>query len=330
MTAIATTRRGGRPPGARGATKAAGRGRASATDDSKPTVAGVRISHPDRLIYEDLGISKIQLARYFERIADWIVPHVAGRPLTLLHCPAGTAAPCNYMKHAKAWGPSALRRVLIQEKTKVGEYLVADSIEAVVSLAQMGIVEIHTWNSTADDLERPNRIVWDLDPGPEVSWPQVVEAAKLVRDVLARVRLTSWVKTTGGRGLHVVVPLKPKRSVPECLDFSHAVSELIARTNPRTYTTAFAKAGRERKILIDYLRNNRTNTSVCAFSPRARPGAAVSMPLDWDELSEPPGRWTVLTVPRRLARLRHDPWKQYWRSAQEIPAASFAAAARKA
>ena len=203
--------------------------RASAAGDSSATVAGVRISHPDRVIYPDLEISKIQFARYFERIADWIVPHVAGRPLTLVHCPAGIAAPCHFLKHAKAWGPSALRRVRIQEKTKVGEYLVADSIEAVVSLAQMGIVEIHTWNSTADDIERPNRIVWDLDPGPEVSWKQVVKAAELVRDVLTTLKLRSWVKTTGGRGLHVVVPLKPKRTVAECLDFSRAVSEAIVR-----------------------------------------------------------------------------------------------------
>ena len=152
--------------------------RAPAAGDSSATVAGVRISHPDRVIYPDLEMSKIQFARYFERIADWIVPHVAGRPLTLVHCPAGIAAPCNFLKHAKAWGPSALRRVRIQEKTKVGEYLVADSIEAVVSLAQMGIVEIHTWNSTADDIERPNRIVWDLDPGPEVSWQQVVKGSR--------------------------------------------------------------------------------------------------------------------------------------------------------
>jgi len=123
------------------------------------SVAGVRISHPDRLIYPGLGITKIQLAQYYERIARWIVPHVVGRPLTLVHCPAGIAAPCNFLKHAKAWGPGALRRVRIQEKTKVGEYLVADSVEAVVSLAQMGVVEIHTWNSTADDIERPNRLV---------------------------------------------------------------------------------------------------------------------------------------------------------------------------
>jgi len=288
-------------------------------------VVGVRISHPDRLIYPELGISKIQLARYYERIADWIVPHVAGRPLTLVHCPAGLAAPCHFLKHAKAWGPNALRRVRIQEKAKVGEYLVADSIEAVVSLAQMGIVEIHTWNCTADDLERPNRLVWDLDPGPQVTWKQIVTAAELVRDVLETLGLRSWVKTTGGRGLHVVVPLKRKRTVTECLAFSRAVSEAIAKTDPGAYTTAFPKVGRERHILIDYLRNNRTNTSVCAFSPRARPGATVSMPLSWNDLDEQPDRWTLVTVPSRLERLRADPWKDYWSGAQIISAASFVA-----
>ena len=302
--------------------------RAPAPGNSSPSVAGVRISHPDRVIYPNLGISKIQLARYYECVADWIVPHLTGRPLTLVHCPAGIAAPCNFLKHAKAWGPSALRRVRIQEKTKVGEYLVADSIEAVVSLAQMGIVEIHTWNSTADDIEHPNRLVWDLDPGPEVLWKQVVKAAELVRDVLTTLKLRSWVKTTGGRGLHVVIPVKPKRTVAECLDFSRAVSETIASTDPQVYTTAFAKSGREHKILIDYLRNNRTNTSVCAFSPRARPEAMVSMPLGWNELRDQPGRWTILTVPRRLARIRADVWADYWESTQTISAASFAAVTR--
>jgi bifunctional non-homologous end joining protein LigD len=192
----------------------------------------------------------------------------------------------------------------------------------------MGIVEIHTWNSTADDIERPNRIVWDLDPGPDVSWQQVVRAAEFVREVLTTVKLRSWVKTTGGRGLHVVVPLKRKRTVAECLAFSRAVGEMIVRSDPQGYTTTFARSGRDRKILIDYLRNNRTNTSVCAFSPRARPGATVSMPLGWNELREPPERWTMLTVTRRLARMRTDPWADYWDGAQTISAASFAAVTR--
>lgn len=284
---------------------------------SSDSVSGVRISHPDRLIYPELGISKIQLASYYASIAHWIVPHVEGRPLTLVHCPAGVARPCRYLKHAKQWGPSALRRVNIQEKTKVGEYLVADSIEAVVSLAQMGIVEIHTWNSKTGDLERPDRIVWDLDPGPEVTWNEVVRAARRVRDILKTLGLASWVKTTGGRGLHVFAPIKPSRDWSECLAFSRAVGELLERTAPQTYTTAFAKAGRERKILIDYLRNNRTNTSICAFSPRARPGAMISMPIDWTELKRGPERWTLITAPGRLKR-RDDPWASYWTTRQQV------------
>jgi bifunctional non-homologous end joining protein LigD len=290
-----------------------------------PTVAGVRISHPDRVIYPELGISKLQLARYYNEIGEWIVPHVARRPLTLVHCPDGLSSPCIYLRHGKAWGPRALRRVNIQEKTKVGEYLVADSLEGVVSLAQMGIVEIHTWNSTAEDIEHPNRLVWDLDPGPGVAWTQIVKAARLVRKVLKTLSLMSWVKTTGGRGLHVVAPVTPRRDVTQCLEFSRGVSEAIVRTDPRLYTTTFAKLGRERKILLDFMRNNRTNTSIAAFSPRARPGAMVSMPLDWAELSGSPSKWTLTTVPRRLKRLRKDPWAGYWTAAQEISDEALAA-----
>jgi bifunctional non-homologous end joining protein LigD len=298
------------------------------TADHAPVVAGIRLSHPDRLIYPDLGISKIQLARYYDDISRWIMPHVLGRPLTLVHCPAGVAGRCMYMKHAKAWGPTALRRVRIQEKTKVGEYLVCDSISAVVALAQMGIVEIHTWNSLADDVERPNRIVWDLDPGPEISWKQTVAAARLLRQVLDALGLAAWVKTTGGRGLHVVVPITPSLDWSQCLAFSRDVSDAFVGTNPALYTTNFSKSGRERKILIDYLRNNRTNTSICAYSPRARAGAPVSMPLDWRELIGGPERWTLLTVPRRLHRLRSDPWAGYWTAAQRVTKTSIAALRR--
>jgi bifunctional non-homologous end joining protein LigD len=187
----------------------------------------------------------------------------------------------------------------------------------------MGIVEIHTWNSIAEDVDRPNRIVWDLDPGPSVTWKQVGKAARVVRDVLLTLGLQSWVKTTGGRGLHVVAPLTPQRSVAECLEFSRAVSEAIVRTQPNLYTTTFAKLGRERKILIDYMRNNRTNTSISAFSPRARPGAQVSIPIDWDNLETPPKRWTLATVPKRLRRLRVDPWREYWTTSQKVSKASF-------
>jgi bifunctional non-homologous end joining protein LigD len=299
---------------------------------AEPTAvaAGIRISHPERVIYPELRFSKLQLAQYYEAIGEWILPHVQGRPLTLVHCPEGIAGTCSYLRHAKAWGPSALRRVRIREKTKIGEYLVADSIPAVVALAQMGIVEIHTWNSTAGDVERPNRIVWDLDPGPDVAWTRVITAARQLRDVLQTLSLASWVKTTGGKGLHVVVPIAPKLEWSECLAFSRDLSELLVRMDPTVYTTSFPKRGRERKILIDYLRNNRTNTSVCAFSPRARAGALVSMPLDWKELSLGPERWTVLSVPGRLRRLRNDPWAGYWKATQRVSRTALRALASMA
>jgi bifunctional non-homologous end joining protein LigD len=288
-------------------------------------VAGVALSHADRLIYPELRISKFDLATYYESIAQWILPHVRGRPLTLVHCPEGVAGGCRYLRHAKAWGPMPLRRVKIQEKTKVGEYLVAETISAVVALAQMGIVEIHTWNSTIDDLERPNRIVWDLDPGPHVLWESVVVAARLLRDVLGTLRLRAWVKTTGGRGLHVVVPLRPSLGWTDCLAFSRAVAEALEHADPARYTTTFRKIGRERKILIDYLRNNRTNTSICAYSPRARPGAVVSMPVTWEGLRQDASRWTLPTVKQRLRRVRIDPWADYWKRPQQISRTSIQA-----
>jgi bifunctional non-homologous end joining protein LigD len=290
-------------------------------------VAGVGISHPDRWIYPDLEISKLQLARYYEAVGDSMLAHVTGRPLTLLHCPDGLSGPCNYLRHATAWGPNALRRVRIREKTKIGEYLVADNIEAIVSLAQMGIVEIHTWNSTDDDIERPNRIILDIDPGPQVSWTQVVTAAKVVRDVLKTLGLDSWAKTTGGRGLHVVAPIKPERDWSEVLAFARDVAEAVERTDADLYTTTFAKAGREDKLLIDYLRNNRTNTAVSAFSTRARPGARVSMPVTWRDLVGPE-RWTMLTVPTRLKRAKTDPWAGYWASKQRLSATAIKALRR--
>jgi bifunctional non-homologous end joining protein LigD len=301
--------------------------RSQASKSGRITVAGVSISHPDRLMYSGPSLTKLDVAQFYERIADWIVPHVEGRPLTLVRCPEGVSGECFYMKHSKVWAPPALRRVKIQEKTKVGDYLVADDIAAIVSLAQMDVLEIHTWNTCIDKVELPNRIVFDMDPGTDVPWERVVDSARLVRKMLETVGLESFPKTTGGKGLHVVVPLVPRADWRECLEFSRALSEAIERHDPALFTTAFATAGRERKILIDYMRNNRTNTSVAAFSTRARPGAPVSMTLRWAEVSPTldPAAWTVATAERRLSSLRSDPWRDYWKSKQRLPAKAIAA-----
>jgi bifunctional non-homologous end joining protein LigD len=225
------------------------------------------------------------------------------------------------------WAPAAVRRIRIPEKTKLGEYLVADTPAALVALAQMDVVEIHTWNSRAEHVEHPDRIVMDLDAGDEAPFAAVVEGARLLREALRALRLESWVKTTGGRGLHVLVPIVPERDWSECLAFARALAAAIASHHPG-YTTAYARSGREKLILLDYLRNNRTNTSVAAFSPRARPGAPVSVPISWDELDArlDPFRFTMRTVPRRLARLGGDPWADYFRSRQRLTAAALRAA----
>jgi bifunctional non-homologous end joining protein LigD len=291
---------------------------------SEANVHGIRISHPDRIIYPRLDFSKLDLARYYERVGDRILPHVIDRPLTLVHCPDGLNSPCNYLRHSKLWGPKTLRRVKIKEKTKVGDYMVADDVEGVISLAQMGVVEIHTWNSTTKDIERPKRLVWDFDPGPDTAWKDVVKAAKAIRALLETLGLQSWLKTTGGHGLHVVAPLVPDRQWDECLDFTRAVASTLAASDPALYTITFAKQGRESKILIDYLRNNRTNTSVCAFSARAREAGTVSMPIEWSKLTTrlKVEAFTVETVGKKATV---DPWRDYWKTRQRISKAAFTA-----
>jgi bifunctional non-homologous end joining protein LigD len=223
------------------------------------------------------------------------------------------------MKHSKVWAFPGIRRVNIQEKTKVGEYLIVDTLPALVSLVQMNILEIHTWNTRAEHVEHPDRIVLDLDPGEEVKWKEVVEAARLVRRLLRKLNLESFPKTTGGNGLHVVVPLIPGADWRACLEFARSFALLLEEHNPDLFTTTFAKAGRERKILVDYLRNNRTNTSVAAYSTRAKPGAPVSMPLRWTDLTAGlhPRDFNVLSVEKRL-RTRKDPWAGYWRTKQRL------------
>jgi bifunctional non-homologous end joining protein LigD len=288
---------------------------------ARPLVAGVGISHPDRVLYTDTGVTKRRLAQYYARVAEWMVPHVAGRPLTVVRCPEGVPGDCFYMKHSKLWAPPALRRVKIQEKTKVGEYLIADDVQGLVSLVQMGILEIHTWNSTYERVELPDRLVFDLDPGARVSWATVIDAARLVRSLLKKAGLESFPKTTGGRGLHLVVPLTPEADWRTCLQFARGLAELIEEREPGLFTTTYAKAGREGKILIDYLRNNRTNTSIAAYSTRAREGAPISVPVRWAELKESlrPSELTIETVERRLSRLRADPWAAYWTTTQTLP-----------
>jgi len=283
-------------------------------------VVGVRLSHPERMLFPEPALTKRDLAAYYDAVAHWMLPHVVGRPLTLVRCPQGVGGECIFMRHSKVWGPWPLRRVLIREKTKVGEYLFIESAASLVALAQMDVLEIHTWNSRAGSVDRPDRFVIDLDPGPLVRWPEVVRAARDVRTALRQAGLESWVKTTGGVGLHVVVPIQPDHDWEAVFAFSRRFAQMLEADEPARFSTRIPKAGREAKILLDYLRNNRTNTSVAAYSTRAQPHAPVSMPIAWDELSTRlrPERFTVKTAPARLAKLRIAPWADYFVSKQRL------------
>jgi bifunctional non-homologous end joining protein LigD len=315
-----------RAPARRGAAEAAAGGGAG-----EARVAGVRITHPDRVVYPVRRTTKKDLALFYESIAPWILPHLRDRPTTLLRCPEGTARECFYQKHSGYWAPDSVRRVRIQEKRKVGEYLVVDSLPALIGLVQIGIIEIHTWNAVVERIEQPDRIVLDLDPGPGVEWTRVIEAARLLRARLEALGLASFVKTTGGKGLHVVVPFVPGPSWDEAAAFSRALAESLAREEPSRYVARMAKSERGGKIFIDHLRNVRGATSVAAYSTRARPEAPVSVPLAWEELSRGvrSDHYTIASLPRRLARLRADPWARYFTVRQELPAGAAGEPARQ-
>ncbi len=303
-------------------TKARPRARAGANAVAeRPIVRGVAISHASRVL-DPTGLTKLELARYYDAVAERMLPHVKGRPLTLLRWSAERSDGEGgiYLRHARAWGPKQLRRVPIQEKTKVGEYLIADTDEALVALAQMDILEIHTWNSTVDDLERPDRVVFDIDPDVSLGWASAVLAAVRIRERLRALRLKCFVKTTGGKGLHVVVPLAPSAGWDECLAFTRAFAQSLEREFPSEYIASMSKSRRRGKVFIDYLRNSRGSTSVSAFSTRARAGALVSMPTAWGALDDvDPAAFTVQTVPTLLSD--GDPWKGYASVAQHLPAA---------
>jgi bifunctional non-homologous end joining protein LigD len=279
------------------------------------TVAGVHITHPDRPVFPSLGITKEGLARYYAEIAAWMLPRVRGRPLTLVRAPAGAEAPAAVTRHTHASVPLAtpLRRVGIRDKSRTEEYLVVESAEALVALAQLDVLEVHTWNATVHQADAPDRLVFDLDPGPGVTWDRVVEAARTIRHILARLDLASYPKTTGGRGLHVVVPLAPRAGWDECLAFSRAVANRIAREDPRRFTASMVRSARLGKIYVDYLRNHRTASCIAEYSTRALRDAPVAEPITWDELgpSTCHDTCTIENVLHRIRRRGRDPWSGY-------------------
>jgi bifunctional non-homologous end joining protein LigD len=275
-------------------------------------IAGIKLTHPDRILYPDQGVTKRELAHYYEAVADWILPHIEGRPLTLVRCPEGYKKQCFIQRHAKDSLDAAIHSMRVKERGTIVSYLWVDSLPGLIALAQMGVLELHSWGSRRERIDRPDRLIFDLDPDPSVSWAAVKEAAELLRSRLSELDLGAFVKTTGGKGLHVVVPVAPKQDWNFAKEFCKSVAQSIVRENPGRYTATMSKSKRKEKIFIDYLRNARAASAVSAYSTRARSGAPVSVPLRWEELREDiRSNFTIKNVPLRLARLRKDPWDDY-------------------
>jgi bifunctional non-homologous end joining protein LigD len=282
--------------------------------------APVRLTHPEKILDEESQLTKQQLADYYWAVAPHMLPHIEGRPLSLVRCPEGSGHPCFFQKHVNHMLPPGIGSVDVADKKgKIEPYITLSSAEALAGLAQMGVLEVHPWGSRNDDLEHPDRIIIDLDPDAAISWARLAESAAEVRNHLKKLGLESFLKSTGGKGLHVVVPIVPEYDWVAIKQFAHAFVLQMEKEQPGLYLTKMSKAARKDRIFLDYLRNERGATAVAAFSPRARAGAPVSLPLNWSDLKlaeRPVAR--VADFEEWKGRLSRDPWKQLLKSPQRI------------
>lgn len=287
-------------------------------------LADVRLTSPQKVLYPDVGVTKLDLVRYYVEVCDWILPHVVDRPLTLVRCPDGVHQAHFFQQHAGRETPPDVQRIAIaDEQGEAEERLFIRDLKGLVSLVQVGTLEIHVWNARVDKPDRPDRLVFDLDPDAAVPWPRVVEGAVRVRERLNDLGLVSFVKVTGGKGAHVVVPLERRQSWDDAKRFSQTIAQGLAADYPQAYTANMSKRMRQGRIYIDWVRNSRGATAVAPYSTRARPGAPVAAPLDWDELTAElrPDAFNVKNLAERLSRLRQDPWADIPQVRQALTAA---------
>ena len=286
-------------------------------------IGGVRLTSPDKVLYPEQGITKRDLAEYYLAVAPAMLPHVARRPITLVRCPTGRQRKCFYQRHAGSGVPSELAEVDILGFEESGAYLFIKDARGLIALVQMGVLEIHPWGARTDRPDRPDRIIFDLDPGEGLGFPDVAAAAHEVRAFLADLGLESFAKTTGGKGVHVVLPVDRRYAYPQVKAFAKKAAEAIAAKTPTRYLTRISIAERRGRIFIDYLRNDATSTAVAPYSTRARAGAPVATPVSWDELTPglDPAAFGIRTVPGRLQNLGADPWADMGKVRQGLPAA---------
>jgi bifunctional non-homologous end joining protein LigD len=269
------------------------------------------ITHPDRVVFPDDGITKQQVVDYYIAVMPWLLQPIVDRPTSTIRCPGGIASPCFFQKHVMA-GLEHVGTAKLKEETGASAvYLYPRDEAGIIELVQFGAVEFHPWGSHVASPDIADRVVFDLDPGDDVPWARVVAAARMVRRFLEQLGLVSFVRTTGGKGLHVVVPLNPGADWATVKGFARGFAETLAQLHPLEFVATAGKRFRRGRIYVDYLRNGRGATAVASYSLRSRPGAPVAVPLRWEELGKVKAgnAFDLVTVPKRLARLKKDPWE---------------------
>ena len=283
----------------------------------------MRLTHPERVVYAERGTTKGDVADYYVSVMPWLLPEIINRPVSVVRCSKGTDSACFFQRHHTP-GLSLVDVVPLREESgETGEYLVVRNAESVMELVQFNTIEFHPWGALAESPDVADRVVFDLDPGDGVGWPELARAATEIREWLSRRSLRSFLRTSGGRGLHVVVPLLPGCDWARVKPFAREVAVALAAQAPDRYVASAPKHLRAGRIFIDYLRNGRSATSIASYSLRARPGAPVAAPLSWDELDPRHAvAFDIDTMPERLRRIASDPWEGIDEVRQALPAGS--------
>ena len=289
---------------------------------SPGSVGGVTVTHPDRIVYPQTRIDKLEVARYYAAVAAQLLADVAGRPLSIVRCPRGIGATRFFQRHYSPGLGAHVHTVSVVEKSgRAAPYLYIDDERGLLELAQMDTIELHAWGARAANPDQPDRVIFDLDPAPGIAWPALIAAATQVRSQLRRARLESFVRLTGGKGLHIVAPLASGPSWIEVSAFCKGLAARLVEEQPTIFVATAAKARRTDRIFIDWLRNSRGATSIANWSLRARPGAPAAVPLRWEELaaSKSGGDYDLRAAQRRAQRLARNPWARFTRLQQRLP-----------
>jgi bifunctional non-homologous end joining protein LigD len=296
----------------------------AARPDSGDAANDVRITHPERIVFPGTTFTKQDVADYYRAVMPRLLAEIAGRPLSIIRCPDGAGGACFFQKHHAAKLGGAIGSIGLREKDgAIGQYLYVDDARGVLELVQMNTLEFHPWGARVDDPEKPDRLVFDLDPAPGIAWPALVAAASDVRAELRKSRLESFARLSGGKGLHVVAPIRRGPTWEHAKAFCEAIADTMAAAQPSKYLASASKAEREGRIFIDWLRNTRGATSVASWSLRARDGAPAAVPVRWSDLAKLPGpaAFDLAAAMKRAKALRSDPWEGFSTLRQALPTA---------